>query len=207
MKTHAIYDRVKRSIDVVTSLALLISLIPLWIALALLVKSDGGPIFFRQPRIGHGGRLFQMWKFRSMIPDADAQLQWMLERDEAMREQWEVWRKVKNDPRTTPIGVWLRRLSLDELPQLWNVLKGDMSLVGPRPILTNEVTLWGSAISAYESVRPGITGLWQVSGRSHLNYDERIALDVRYIEHRSWWLDTVIVIRTVGVVLMAVGAH
>lgn len=207
MKTHAIYDRVKRSIDVVTSLVLLISLIPLWVALALLVKSDGGPIFFRQPRIGHGGRLFQMWKFRSMIPDADAQLQWMLERDEAMREQWEVWRKVKNDPRTTPIGVWLRRLSLDELPQLWNVLKGDMSLVGPRPILTNEVALWGSAISTYESVRPGITGLWQVSGRSHLNYDERIALDVRYIEHRSWWLDTVIVIRTVGVVLMAVGAH
>jgi lipopolysaccharide/colanic/teichoic acid biosynthesis glycosyltransferase len=207
MQKHHLYDQVKRSIDIATSLFLLVILIPLWVILALLVKSDGGPIFFRQPRVGRDGHLFQMWKFRSMIPDADAHLQWMLERDEAMREQWEVWRKVQNDPRTTPIGVWLRRLSLDELPQLWNVLKGDMSLVGPRPILTNEVTLWGSSISSYESVRPGITGLWQVSGRSHLSYEERIALDLRYIEHRSWWLDTVIVIRTVGVVLMSVGAH
>ena len=182
-------------------------LLPLWLVLAVLVKSDGGPIFFCQPRVGRHGHLFQMWKFRSMIPNADAHLQWMLERDEAMREQWEVWRKVKNDPRTTPIGVWLRRLSLDELPQLWNVLKGDMSLVGPRPILPNELALWGDSLKTYESVRPGITGLWQVSGRSHLSYEERIALDVRYIEHRSWWLDTVIVIRTVGVVLMAIGAH
>jgi lipopolysaccharide/colanic/teichoic acid biosynthesis glycosyltransferase len=207
MKKHHIYDLVKRSIDITASLFLLVILIPVWTLLALLVKSDGGPVFFLQPRVGQDGHLFQMWKFRSMIPDADVHLQHILERDEAIREQWEVWRKVQNDPRTTPIGVWLRRLSLDELPQLWNVLKGDMSLVGPRPIMTNEVDLWGSSIITYKSVRPGITGLWQVSGRNHLSYEERIALDLRYVEHRSWWLDTVIVIRTVGVVLMATGAH
>lgn len=207
MRQHAIYDWVKRTIDVVTSIILIIVLMPFLLVVALLVGLDRGPIFFKQQRVGRRGELFWMWKFRSMVPNADQQLQLLLEKDEATREEWEVWRKFKNDPRNTHLGVWLRRLSIDELPQLWNVLWGDMSLVGPRPILPNEVTLWGSQIDQYQEVRPGITGLWQVSGRSRLSYSERMRLDLLYVATRSWWLDTMIVIRTVGVVFMSIGAH
>lgn len=207
MRQHAIYDLIKRTIDVVTSLLLMIVLSPGLALIAFLVRLDGGPIFFKQQRVGLRGELFRMWKFRSMVPNADQQLQLLLEKDEATREEWEVWRKFKNDPRNTRLGVWLRRLSIDELPQLWNVLKGDMSLVGPRPILPNEIELWGKAIEQYQEVRPGITGLWQVSGRSRLSYEERIHLDLRYVVNRSWVLDTVIVIRTIKVVFMSIGAH
>lgn len=207
MREHAFYDFIKRTIDVVTSLCLMIILSPFLLLVACLVSLDGGPILFKQRRVGFRGELFPMWKFRSMVPDADEQLQLLLEKDEATREEWEVWRKFKNDPRNTRLGVWLRRLSIDELPQLWNVFQGDMSLVGPRPILPNELELWGSAITSYQEVRPGITGLWQVSGRSRLSYSERIQLDLRYIANRSWMLDTVIMIRTVAVVFMSIGAH
>lgn len=207
MRPHYFYDPCKRLFDVVTSITLLVFLLPLLTVIAFIVSLDGGPIFFTQDRLGFKGQHFKMWKFRSMIPNADAKLLQMLEQDEAQREYWEVWRKLPNDPRTTAVGTWLRRLSLDELPQLWNVLKGEMSMVGPRPILPNEVALWGERLNGYQQVRPGITGLWQVSGRSRLSYEERITLDLTYIDGRGAWLDTKILVRTVGVVVAIHGAH
>ena len=207
MRSHCFYDPCKRLFDVVTSITLLVLLLPLLTVIAFVVSLDGGTIFFTQDRLGFKGQYFKMWKFRSMIPNADAKLLQMLEQDEAQREYWEVWRKLPNDPRTTAVGTWLRRLSLDELPQLWNVLKGEMSMVGPRPILPNEVALWGERLSDYQQVRPGITGLWQVSGRSRLSYEERITLDLIYIDGRGAWLDTKILVRTVGVVVAIHGAH
>lgn len=207
MRRHGLYDVSKRLFDVLASLILIIALSPLLILIAGIIKLDGGHIFFTQERLGLAGRHFKMWKFRSMIANADAHLLQMLEQDEAKREYWEIWRKLPDDPRTTRVGAWLRRLSLDELPQLWNVLKGEMSLVGPRPILPNEQELWGQRLMVYQEVRPGITGLWQVSGRSQLSYEERIVLDLQYIANRSAFLDTHILIRTVGVVFASRGAH
>ena len=207
MRKHGFYDPCKRLFDVLSSLTLLIILTPILLLIALLVSWDGGAVFFTQDRLGLRGQRFKMWKFRSMVPNADEYLQQMLESDEAQREYWEIWRKLPNDPRTTRIGLWLRRLSLDELPQLWNVLKGEMSMVGPRPILPNEISLWGDRLLSYQEVRPGITGLWQVSGRSRLSYEERIRLDLTYIDRRGAMLDTQILVRTVGVVLAIRGAH
>lgn len=207
MKQYFFYDRLKRLIDVVSALLALILFSPLFIFLILLVSLDGGPPFFRQLRLGYQGQIFTMWKFRSMVVDAETHLEMMLKNDETLREHWGVWRKFKSDPRTTVLGKWLRRSSLDELPQLWNVLVGDMSLVGPRPILPGEVELWGGDVIMYQSVRPGITGLWQVSGRSRLSYEERILLDLEYIRNRSWWLDTLIMLKTIRVVFLSIGAH
>lgn len=207
MRQYIFYDSLKRFIDVVSAFLALLILSPLFIFLIILTSLDGGPPFFKQVRLGHQGRIFTMWKFRSMVVDAENHLKIMLENDENLRDDWTVWRKLKIDPRTTILGKWLRRLSLDELPQLWNVLKGDMSLVGPRPILPSEVELWGSNLLDYQSVRPGITGLWQVSGRSKLTYEQRISLDLEYIHHRSWWLDTLIMLKTIRVVFLSIGAH
>lgn len=207
MRQYIFYDRVKRFIDVVSAFLALLIFSPLFIFLIILTSLDGGPPFFKQVRLGHQGRIFIMWKFRSMVVDADNHLKIMLENDKTLREDWDVWRKLKIDPRTTVFGKWLRRLSLDELPQLWNVLKGDMSLVGPRPILPSEVKLWGGNLLDYQSVRPGITGLWQVSGRSKLTYEQRISLDLEYIHHRSWMLDTLITLKTIRVVFLSIGAH
>lgn len=207
MKQYFFYDRLKRLIDVVSALLALILFSPLFIFLILLVSLDGGPPFFRQLRLGYQGQIFTMWKFRSMVVDAETHLEMMLKNDETLREHWGVWRKFKSDPRTTILGKWLRRSSLDELPQLWNVLVGDMSLVGPRPILPGEVELWGRDVIMYQSVRPGITGLWQVSGRSKLSYEERILLDLEYIRNRSWWLDSLIMLKTIRVVFLSIGAH
>lgn len=207
MKQYFFYDSLKRLIDVVSALLALILFSPLFIFLILLVSLDGGPPFFKQLRLGHQGQIFTMWKFRSMVVDAETHLEMMLKNDETLREHWGVWRKFKSDPRTTILGKWLRRSSLDELPQLWNVLVGDMSLVGPRPILPGEVELWRGDVIMYQSVRPGITGLWQVSGRSKLSYEERILLDLEYIRNRSWWLDTLIMLKTIRVVFLSIGAH
>lgn len=207
MKQYFFYDRLKRLIDVVSALLALILFSPLFIFLILLVSLDGGPPFFRQLRLGYQGQIFTMWKFRSMVVDAETHLEMMLKNDETLREHWGVWRKFKSDPRTTILGKWLRRSSLDELPQLWNVLVGDMSLVGPRPILPGEVELWRGDVIMYQSVRPGITGLWQVSGRSKLSYEERILLDLEYIRNRSWWLDSLIMLKTIRVVFLSIGAH
>jgi lipopolysaccharide/colanic/teichoic acid biosynthesis glycosyltransferase len=207
MKQYFFYDLIKRFIDISVAVVGLILLSPFLIVLICLIALDGANPFYKQMRIGYQGRTFNMWKLRSMMVNADLQLKILLENNESLRDDWDTWRKLKSDPRATVIGKWLRRMSLDELPQLWNVLIGDMSLIGPRPILSSELELWGEKIVDYQSIRPGITGLWQISGRNQLSYKERISLDVEYIQHRSWWLDTVIAFKTIRVVFLSIGAH
>jgi lipopolysaccharide/colanic/teichoic acid biosynthesis glycosyltransferase len=201
-------DRVIRALDIVLSLTMLIFFLPLMalIAAAIFV-TDPGPIIFRQNRLGRGGQYFKCFKFRSMVVDAEAQLQHLLSTDPEARLSWEVDHKLKVDPRITPIGNFLRRSSFDELPQLFNVLRGDMSLVGPRPICEAETRRYGRFIRDYCSVRPGITGLWQVSGRNDTSYDRRVMLDVFYARKQSVDLYLKIAVMTVPAVLMARGSY
>ncbi len=198
---------VKRTVDILGAAAMLLALAPVMLILALLVRLDGGPALFRHSRIGAGGRTFGCLKFRSMCLDADKRLQELLERDPAARAEWERDYKLRNDPRITSVGRFLRQTSLDELPQLFNVLAGTMSLVGPRPIVRGELPRYGTAIQEYLRCRPGITGLWQTSGRNDVDYAKRVDLDCRYA--RTWSLkqDIVILFRTVGVVLKQSGAY
>lgn len=176
--------------------------------LALVVKcSSPGPVFYGQRRLGRDGRIFTAWKFRSMVREADAQLAIYLQAHPELREEWERDHKLKDDPRVTWIGSILRRTSLDELPQLWNILRGEMSLVGPRPIVQDEVPKYGDRYALYQKVRPGLSGLWQVSGRNDTTYTERVALDCYYVRNWSVWLDLVILARTVRVVLLGRGAY
>ena len=197
----------KRVFDLAASLALIVLLGPLLVAIALVVRCDGGDALFGHRRIGAGGRVFRCWKFRSMVLDADAVLARTLANDPAARAEWDRDFKLRQDPRVTPLGKFLRRSSLDELPQLFNVLRGEMSLVGPRPIVAAEVERYGSAIVEYHSCKPGITGLWQVSGRNDVDYAERVELDRRYA--RTWSLggDLVILARTLGAVARRSGAY
>lgn len=178
----------------------------LLIALAIWIES-GRPIFFVHKRVGRGGESFKAWKFRSMVHAADEAFRLKLEKDADLRQEWDRTGKIKQDPRLTRVGAFLRRLSLDELPQFWNVLKGDMSVVGPRPIIEDEIPKYGEAFDLYKQVRPGLTGLWQVSGRSDLPYEDRVWLDSHYVRNWSVWLDIVILVRTVGVVLTGRGAY
>lgn len=182
---------------------------PLLIYIAYRIKKDDpGPIIFAHTRIGKNGKEFPCYKFRSMIVNSKEILEKHLAENPAAREEWEKTYKLKNDPRITPIGNTLRRTSLDELPQIFNVLKGEMSLVGPRPVIQEELDkYYGDTVELYKSVRPGITGLWQVSGRSDLDYEERVALDAYYIKNRSFWGDIVILWKTVAVVLLKKGAY
>jgi Undecaprenyl-phosphate galactose phosphotransferase WbaP len=199
---------VKRTIDVVVaSLALLVSL-PLLAVIALLVKStSSGSVFFAHKRIGLEGKLFRAWKFRTMYRDGDRILEEHFAKYPAARVEWEREQKLRDDPRVTPVGGVLRRLSLDELPQLWNVLKGEMSLVGPRPIVGAEVDKYGKVFPLYTGVKPGISGLWQVSGRNDTTYEQRVALDRYYVRNWSPWLDVYILAKTVSVVLKRQGAY
>lgn len=183
-------------------------LLPLFAVLALLIKLDSrGPVFFAHRRIGQGGRYFRAWKFRTMVQDADQVLQRALEASPALKVEWERDHKLKRDPRITRMGTWLRRTSLDELPQVWNVLKGEMSLVGPRPIVDAEVERYGDRFHLYTQVPSGITGMWQVSGRSDTSYAERVALDTYYVRNWSPWLDFYLLARTVWAVLWGKGAY
>lgn len=191
-------------------LVLIISLLALpFIALiSLLIRLDSpGPIFYRQIRIGQEGKLFKAWKFRSMVVDADVALERYLQVHPELRSNWEKDHKLKDDPRITRIGRFLRRTSLDELPQLWNIFVGQMSLVGPRPIVYEEVWRYGDMYDLYLQVLPGLTGLWQVSGRNDVTYEERVNLDAYYVRNWSVWLDIYILIRTVKVVLAGDGAY
>jgi Undecaprenyl-phosphate galactose phosphotransferase WbaP len=197
----------KRAVDIVGASLLLLALAPVMLVLCLLVRMDGGPAFFAHTRIGANGRTFGCLKFRSMCIDAERRLQDLLDRDPAARAEWERDYKLRNDPRITAIGRFLRQSSLDELPQLINVLMGDMSLVGPRPIVNGEVSRYGTAIQEYLRCRPGITGLWQTSGRNDVNYDKRVELDTRYARNWSFTQDIVILFRTVGVVFKRSGAY
>jgi undecaprenyl-phosphate galactose phosphotransferase len=151
--------------------------------------------------------MFGCLKFRTMVPDADGVLRRLLEDDPRARAEWESDFKLKDDPRITPIGAFLRRTSLDELPQLWNVLKGEMSLVGPRPIIEEELERYGDQVGYYLETRPGITGLWQISGRNDTGYEDRVALDSWYVRNWSLWYDLVILVKTINVVLQHKGAY
>ena len=198
----------KRSLDLALVTLSLLLFSWLFAALALVIMATSrGPVFYGQTRIGRGGREFMAWKFRSMVKDADAQLNTYLEVHPELREEWERDHKLKDDPRVTWIGRLLRRTSLDELPQLWNILRGDMSLVGPRPIVQDEVAKYGERFALFCKVRPGLSGLWQVSGRNDTTYAERVALDCYYVRNWSVWLDLVILARTVRVVLLGKGAY
>ena len=185
----------------------LVLLSPLFLIVMSKVRKDGGPAFYGQRRIGQNGREFRCWKFRSMISNADTVLAGYLAENPEARDEYAREFKLKNDPRITPIGHFLRKTSLDELPQLYNVLIGEMSLVGPRPIVTAEQHFYGDKLDHYLSVKPGITGLWQVSGRNDVSYAQRVDLDVWYVDNWSLWNDIVIIIKTILVVAMRKGAY
>ncbi len=194
---------IKRAGDIGFSLLVLALGSPLLLLLAVLVKlSSKGSVFYCQRRIGRGYRGFGCLKFRTMRKDADRVLAQVLASDPELRAEFERDFKLKNDPRITPIGKFLRRSSLDELPQFINVLKGEMSVVGPRPIVWDELERYGRNMDQVLSVRPGLTGLWQVSGRNNLPYETRVKLDLFYARNRSFWLDLGIILRTIGVVLL-----
>ena len=202
------YNRMlKRSFDIIFSLAGLVFVLPLTVIIAICIYIDSpGKVFYAHSRIGKGGKLFSCYKFRSMLPDSEEILAEYLKGTPAAKEEWDRDFKLKNDPRITRVGNFLRKTSLDELPQFFNVLKGEMSLVGPRPIISAEVEKYGRCIYDYYLVRPGITGMWQTSGRSDTGYEERVQLDSWYVRNWSLWQDVVLLARTVGVVLKGKGA-
>lgn len=201
-------DRACRALDITVAVLLIIFTAPLLLSVFTAVKlSDGGPALFRHQRIGRGGRHFKCLKFRSMVLDADERLARLLASDPAARHEWAKDHKLRHDPRVTAVGDFLRRSSLDELPQLFNVLRGEMSIVGPRPIVAAEASRYGRRFSAYCTVRPGITGLWQVSGRNNVCYRRRVAMDSVYARRKSLALDVQILIMTVPAVLFARGSY
>jgi Undecaprenyl-phosphate galactose phosphotransferase WbaP len=198
----------KRALDVATTITLGLPALPIIAILAFVVRiSSPGPIFYGQERIGRHGRRFKAWKFRTMYQNADAVLARYLELHPELAAEWQANHKLRHDPRVTWIGSWLRVTSLDELPQIWNVLVGQMSLVGPRPIVTAEIDKYADRYEHYIKVLPGITGLWQVSGRNNTTYRERVDLDTYYVQNWSLWLDIYILACTVKVVLLGEGAY
>ncbi|MBX9701515.1 MAG: sugar transferase [Acetobacteraceae bacterium] len=204
----AMRPALKRAMDVLGAALVLLACAPAFLLIALLVRRDGGPVFYAHPRVGRGGRLFGCLKFRSMVVDSDRRLAALLASDPAARAEWDATRKLKRDPRVTGIGRVLRATSLDELPQLLNVLRGEMSLVGPRPVTQAELEQhYGAAAAHYASVRPGITGPWQISGRNDVSYASRVALDVGYATAPSLWTDIRILLRTPIAVLARRGAY
>ncbi len=197
-----------RLLDIGIAIVIIAFTAPLLIAIALAVKlQDGGPAFYRQNRIGLNGRAFACFKFRSMLVDADARIAALLEADPLARLEWAQTQKLRSDPRVTALGRFLRKSSLDELPQIFNVLRGEMSVVGPRPIVEFEIPRYGRYFRYYCSVRPGITGLWQVSGRSDVSYRRRVLLDVVYARSRSVTLDIKILLKTPMVILLSKGSY
>ena len=191
----------------IAALLLLLLFAPPMLVIAWRIwREDGAPVLFAHWRVGERGRLFRCFKFRSMVKNADQVLGELLLRDPAARAEWERDHKLRDDPRILGIGRLLRLTSLDELPQLFNVLRGEMHLVGPRPVVVQEIPRYGEAKRHYLSVKPGMTGLWQVSGRNNLSYAQRVALDMRYVELRNPWLDLKILLRTVVVLFTRDGA-
>lgn len=202
------YRIVKRIADILLVLLALPVLLPLLLVVALLVRfTSDGPVFFSHRRICRGGGFFSMWKFRTMCVNSSEVLEQHLAAYPQARAEWNQTHKLRNDPRITPIGRFLRRSSLDELPQIWNVLGGRMSLVGPRPIVAAEVQKYGDYFDCYCRVKPGVTGLWQVSGRSTLSYDERVALDCEYVTRWSLTRDLSILAQTLQSVFDSNGAY
>jgi Undecaprenyl-phosphate galactose phosphotransferase WbaP len=197
----------KRVFDLLAALALLALGWPLLLYLSWRIRQDGGPAIFAHKRVGQSGKVFACYKFRSMRVDAEEQLRELLASDPALRVEWEKEFKLKDDPRISEIGHFLRRTSLDELPQLFNVIKGEMSLVGPRPVVRKELERYGDDVDYFLMVRPGMTGLWQVSGRNDVNYDTRVYLDTWYVKNWSLWYDIAILFKTIRVVLKRDGAY
>lgn len=202
------HPRQKRFVDMAGALVLMIFFAPVMILVALAVFiADPGPIFFRQKRIGFDGQLFDCYKFRTMATDAEARLEALLASDPEARAEWDRDHKLRDDPRVTGIGRFLRKSSLDELPQLWSVLKGDMSLVGPRPIVEKEAVRYGRYLKHYCAVRPGLTGLWQISGRNDVSYRRRVAYDVLYVRTSGVYDNLRILVLTVPSVLASRGSY
>lgn len=201
--------RIKRTFEFILAALATLLLLPLGLAVAAAIVIDSrGRVLFTQERLGHDGRVFRIFKFRSMFMDAEPRLQLVLAADPAKLAEWTAFQKIKSgDPRVTPVGRLLRRWSVDELPQLLNVLRGDMSLVGPRPYLPREQGIIGEALGIIGSVRPGVTGLWQVRGRNLLTFQDRLLLDEAYVRNWSLWLDIVILLKTLGVLAKGEGAY
>ncbi len=194
--------------DALLASLIFIALLPILGLVTLLIKLDSaGPIFYLQERIGRDGKKLKIYKFRSMVQNADQILAEYLEKHPELQTQWNNHQKLYNDPRITRVGRWLRKFSIDELPQIINVLRGEMSMIGPRPITPEQVGLYGERIETYYSMRPGISGLWQVSGRNKVTFNERSRFDVYYVRHWSIWLDIYILLRTIWVVVFQVGAY
>ena len=189
--------------------AILLGLVfsPLIITIVILMLLGGNPVLYRHRRVGRAGQMFSCVKFRTMIPNADQILRGLLEKDPELRAEWIRDRKLRRDPRVTRLGHFLRRTSLDELPQLLNVLWGEMSLVGPRPVVREELLRYGRSVGTYLSAKPGITGLWQVTGRNNTSYRRRVALDTYYVRNQNVLLDLYILVKTMGVVLRGNGAY
>lgn len=199
---------IKRSLDVVLSLIGILILLPLFLLVSAALKiTSPGPVLFGHARIGYAGESFRCWKFRSMVTNGDDVLARHFEQNPAERYEWETNRKLKNDPRVTRLGKVLRAYSVDELPQLINVLLGNMSLVGPRPVVKDELEIYGPQAEIYLSTRPGITGLWQTSGRSDVGYSQRITLDTEYVNNWSIWRDFKIMFKTIPTVIAAEGSY
>ncbi|HGM6398574.1 undecaprenyl-phosphate galactose phosphotransferase WbaP [Serratia nevei] len=197
----------KRVFDIVGSLSIIVALMPILIFLAYKVSRDGGKAIYGHERIGYNGKKFKCLKFRSMVTNSQEVLSELLERDPAAREEWNKDFKLKNDPRITKIGAFIRKTSLDELPQLWNVLVGEMSLVGPRPVVEAELERYAGDVDYYLMAKPGMTGLWQVSGRNDIDYDTRVYFDAWYVKNWALWNDIAILFKTISVVLKRDGAY
>jgi Undecaprenyl-phosphate galactose phosphotransferase WbaP len=201
------YAAAKRVLDVVGAIVLAAVFLPLILLIAVLMRQEGGPIIYKHRRIGRDGRGFECLKFRTMVPNADQVLRELLERDPAIKAEWVRDHKLRCDPRVTRLGRFLRRTSLDELPQLWNVMRGEMSLVGPRPVVREELLRYGRNVRTYLSAKPGITGLWQVKGRNDTDYRRRVVLDTYYVRNQNLLLDLYILFKTTRVVLGGSGAY
>jgi Undecaprenyl-phosphate galactose phosphotransferase WbaP len=202
------YTVLKRAMDILLVLLFFPVLLLVCGGLALMVMlTSRGPVFFSHRRIRRNGTFFSMWKFRTMCANSADVLEEYLARHPEARAEWNTTHKLRYDPRVTPFGNFLRRFSMDELPQVWNVLNGQMSLVGPRPIVAAEVEKYGDCFSCYCRVKPGMTGLWQISGRSQVTYEERVALDCKYVNEWSLWHDISILLKTVRCVVNSNGAY
>jgi exopolysaccharide production protein ExoY len=201
-RRHA-YLRAKRCFDIIAVVLMAPIALPFIGILAIMVRLGGGPAFYSQLRLGQHGRAFKFWKLRSMVPNAEQRLEQYLEQNPEARQEWDAAQKLKSDPRITPLGHYLRKYSLDELPQLWNVLIGDMSLVGPRPMFPEQRVLYPG--TDYFAFRPGMTGLWQISDRNQCSFADRAKHDTRYAENLSFAQDLRILLRTVGVVFHGTG--
>lgn len=206
---NIVYLGIKRIIDIIGSLFGMIILVPVTIVIGiirLIIKEERGPIFYSQKRIGKNGKYFKLYKYRSMIKDADEVLKKYLEENEEARKEFEEFQKLQNDPRITKLGNFLRKTSLDELPQMLNILKGDISFIGPRPIVDGEIDKYGENRGKFLSVKPGLTGYWQVNGRSNTSYEDRMNMELYYVDNCSLWLDIKIFFKTFITVLKKEGA-